>query len=46
MLRKQTVLPAHIIKNFEQELRLWSKARQFAVELNDRVFTEIGYFID
>ena len=46
MLRKQTDLPATVIKRFEGELRAFSKARLLGVELDDRVLTEIGYFVD
>jgi hypothetical protein len=46
MLRKQTDLPATVIKRFEGELRSFSKAKLLGVELNERVLTEIGYFID
>ena len=46
MLRKKTDLRADILKQFEMELRSFSKAKLLGVELNDRVLTEIGYFVD
>jgi hypothetical protein len=46
MLRKQTDLPSTVIKRFEGELRTFSKAKLLGVELDDRVLTEIGYFVD
>ncbi|MGA2536176.1 MAG: hypothetical protein ABSF53_09185 [Terracidiphilus sp.] len=46
MLRKQTDLPAYMIKQFEEELRSYSKAKLLGVEVSDRALTEIGYFID
>jgi hypothetical protein len=46
ILRKQTDLPAYMIKQFEGEMRSFSKAKLLGVELSDRILTEIGYFID
>ena len=46
ILRKQTDLPAYMIKQFEGEMRSFSTAKLLGVELSDRILTEIGYFID
>ena len=46
LLRQQTDLPAFVLQRFEEELRTRVGARLLGVDLNDRVLTEIGYFID
>jgi hypothetical protein len=46
LLRQQTDLPAHILQEFEQELRAPIGARLLGVDLSDRALTDIGYFID
>jgi hypothetical protein len=46
LLRFQTDLPATTLQRFEDGLRNRLGARLMGVELNDRVLTKIGYFID
>jgi hypothetical protein len=46
LLRRQTDLPAYALERFEEGLRTRLGARLMGVELNDRVLTDIGYFID
>jgi hypothetical protein len=46
MLRKETDLSASVLKRFEGELYTTSKAKLPAVDLSERVLTDIGYFID
>jgi hypothetical protein len=46
LLRQQTDLPAPVLERFEKNLRTPLGARLLGVELNDRVLTKIGYFID
>jgi hypothetical protein len=46
MLRKQTDLPAAVINKFEAEMLGSSKASLLGVELDERVLTEIGFFVD
>ena len=46
LLRLQTDLSAATLKRFEEGLRNRLGARLMGVELNDRVLTKIGYFID
>ena len=46
MLRKKTDLRADILKQFETELRTFSRARLCGVNLDDRVLTQMGYFVD
>ncbi len=46
LLRQQTDLPAPVLERFERDLRATRGARLLGVELNDKVLTGIGYFID
>jgi hypothetical protein len=46
LLKLQTDLPATTLKRFEESLRSQLGARLMGVDLNDRVLTQIGYFID
>ena len=46
MLRKQTDLPSTVLQRFEGDLKSTLSAKLLAVDLSDRVLTEIGYFID
>jgi hypothetical protein len=46
LLRQETDLPASVLQRFEGSLRDSVGARLLGVELNDRVLTDIGYFID
>jgi hypothetical protein len=46
LLRQETDLPASVLQRFEGSLRDSPGARLLGVELNDRVLTDIGYFID
>jgi hypothetical protein len=46
MLRKKTDLRADTLKQFEAEVRSSSKAKLLGVNMDDRVLTEIGYFVD
>jgi len=46
LLRQQTDLPAYVIETFETKLRAPVGARLLAVELSEKVLTDIGYFID
>lgn len=46
LLKLQTDLPATTLKRFEEGLRSQRGARLMGVDLNDRVLTQIGYFID
>jgi len=46
LLKLQTDLPATTLKRFEEGLRSQLGARLMGVDLNDRVLTQIGYFID
>jgi hypothetical protein len=46
LLREQTDLPSSVLKRFEKDLYAPIGARLLAVELSERVLTEIGYFID
>ena len=46
LLRQQTDLPAPVLERFERDLHASMGARLLGVELNDKVLTKIGYFID
>jgi hypothetical protein len=46
MLHTQTDLPASVLQRFEGNLHTLASTRLLAVELSERVLTEIGYFID
>ncbi len=46
LLRRATDLPAYVLQRFEADLRTPFGARLQSVELNERVLTDIGYFID
>ena len=46
LLRAQTDLPGTVLQRFEEDLRTVFGARLLGVELNDKVLTNIGYFID
>ena len=46
MLRQHTDLPASVIHKFEGKLYGSGPASLLAVDLNERVLTKIGYFID
>lgn len=46
MLRAQTDLPGTVIQHFEEDIRAGYNPKLLGVELNDRVLTDIGYFID
>ena len=46
MLRQGTSLPRATLKQFRDDLRAFKMARLLAVEVNDEVLTEIGYFVD
>jgi hypothetical protein len=46
MLRKQTDLPSTVLQRFEGDLKSTLSAKLLAVDLSDRVLTDIGYFID
>jgi len=46
MLSLKTDLPSTVLRRFHDELFGSSRARLLAVELNDHVLTDIGYFID
>ena len=46
LLRRQTDLPSPVLQRFEQDLYAPYGARLLAVELSERVLTDIGYFID
>jgi len=42
LLRQQTDLPAYVIETFETKLRAPVGARLLAVELSEKVLTDIG----
>jgi hypothetical protein len=46
MLHRQTDLPESVLEKFENTLTAKSNARLLAVELNDQILTQIGYFVD
>ena len=46
LLRRQTDLPGYILEGFERKVRTLTDARLMGVELDERVLTDIGYFID
>ena len=46
LLQQETDLPASVLQRFERSLRAHVGARLLAVELSERVLTDIGYFID
>ncbi|MGA7858409.1 MAG: hypothetical protein WCA11_10810 [Terracidiphilus sp.] len=46
LLRQKTDLPGTVLQKFEMSMHSQVGARLLGVELNDRVLTEIGYFID
>jgi hypothetical protein len=46
LLRKNTELPASVIQRFEGNLYNSASARLMGVELDERVLTDIGYFVD
>jgi hypothetical protein len=46
LLRLKSDLPAYALERFEEGLRNRLGAKLLGVELNDRVLTDIGYFID
>jgi hypothetical protein len=46
MLRKQTDLPASVLQRFESNMYSSNNARLLGVELNDRLLTDIGYFVE
>ena len=46
LLRQQTDLPSPVLQRFEADLYAPFGARLLAVELSERVLTDIGYFID
>src|SRR4051794_7638396 len=46
LLRRETDLPATALERFEEDLYAFFVARLRAVELSERVLTEIGYFTD
>jgi len=46
MLRQRTDLPSSVLMRFQGDLFATSRARLLAVELNDQVLMEIGYFVD
>jgi len=46
MLSQRTDLPSSVLRRFQGDLFATSRARLLAVELNDQVLTEIGYFVD
>ena len=46
LLRQKTDLPSPVLQRFEQDLYAPYGARLLAVELSERVLTDIGYFID
>ncbi len=46
MLKAETNLPSSVIQRFKENLQRFLSARILAVELSERVLTEIGYFVD
>ena len=46
MLRQQTDLPLQVLQRFEDSIYSPLGARLLGVELNDRILTKLGYFID
>jgi hypothetical protein len=46
MLRRGTSLPGFALRRFRTELQSSLMARLLAVEVNDELLSEIGYFID
>lgn len=46
LLRFQTDLTATTLERFEESLRSRLGAKLMGVELDDRILTQIGYFID
>ena len=46
MLREKTELPSSVLERFQGDLHISPNVRLLGVELNNRVLTEIGYFID
>jgi hypothetical protein len=46
ILRLQTDLPLQVLQHFEDNLYSARGARLLGVELNDRILTNLGYFID
>jgi hypothetical protein len=46
LLRRETDLPAPVLQRFEVSLRAALGARLLAVELSEKVLTDIGYFVD
>ncbi len=46
LLKAETNLPSSVIQKFKLNLQTFLNARILAVELSERVLTEIGYFVD
>ena len=46
LLRRGTDLPSTVLKRFEGDLYSGSEAKLLGVELDDKVLTAMGYFID
>ena len=46
MLFQQTDLPATVLSRFEDSLNSTSMASLLGVDLNEKILTKIGYFID
>jgi hypothetical protein len=46
LLREKTSLPEPVLERFERKLNTPVGAKLLAVELSDKVLTDIGYFVD
>jgi len=46
MLHQQTDLPEAVLQRFKGDLCSTQHARLMGVELNERILTKIGYFVD
>ncbi len=46
LLKAETSLPQSVLQKFKENLQRFMSARILAVELSERVLTEIGYFVE
>ena len=46
LLKAETSLPQSVLQKFKDNLMRFMSARILAVELSERVLTDIGYFVD
>ena len=46
LLKAETNLPQSVLQKFKDNLQRFLSARILAVELSERVLTDIGYFVD